>query len=735
MVSARTTLGAFLLGLAMIAGCVDRPVLPGAAPNSPFGAAEFFSDASQLLGEPGPPPEPAPLPSSVKNVPQRLRYLSLAEAIALALENGHIGQASARNPGNIIDDLSVFSGEVGSTDSVRVLALQPAIAGASIDAALSRFDPHTFMNLTLRGTDEPSTDLSANFNNSFNSSLNSSVNGQDATLNFGIAKPLSSGGVFGVSWITNYALLGNSSQDFSGTVNPYYLTRVQIGFEQPLLRDFGTRINQLSGGLPTSSLFPGFGSRFGPNQGILLARLRFDQQRAEFERRINHQLLNVETAYWNLYAAYVNLYATEQGLRMALEVWRVAKEQFPEKIDEGDFAGTRAQLQAFRGTRTQAMGRVFDAERTLRLLMGLPSDDGERLAPIDTPHTEAYEPNWHESLHDALTRRPELVLARQELQRKQMQAELAVNKLLPDLRFAATHSTIGLGSRLDGSGPIAEGIDAPANALKSLTSAQFNDWTLGLRFAMPLGFRAEHAIVRQARLEIAQAQGLIREQEMKSRSFLSRQYSRLHELLDVIATRREQRQALGEQLEVRFRKFGAGKLQVDFLQDSVRQWALALAAEHQTIAEYNAAIATFHFARGTLMQYDNVRMLEGNVPSLGVIPATEHERFRSEELGRHRSVKPDLGAFGMPKLGPNEVASVPRLISSTETEPLLTLPRVSAPMEAQVANPTVKQATLGVIVQNQSEPADAAEIAAPVRLPSQTPPRVRIGAPRRTPQE
>lgn len=720
--------------LALASGCVDRPVMPGVNPESPFGPSEFFKDAGKAVASADPPrSEPPPLPASVKNVNRKLRYLSLSEAMAMALENGYIGQASGRSPGSVSDDLSSFSGDVGSTDSVRVLALQPAIAGANIDAALSRFDPHTFANLTFRGTDEPAPELFSNFNNSFNSALNNSQNGQDATLQAGIAKPLASGGVFGINWITNYALLGSSRDDFGSTINPYYITRVELGFEQPLLRDYGTRYNQLANSLPTSSLFPGFSSRYSPSQGILLARLRFDSQRAEFERRINHQLLNVETAYWNLYAGYVNLYATEQGLRMAMEVWRVAKEQFPEKIDEGDFAGTRAQLQAFRSTRTQAMARVIDAERTLRLLIGLPADDGERLTPIDLPKTEAFEPNWYESLHDAMTRRPELVLARQELQRKQMNAELVVNKLLPDLRFVATHSTVGLGSRLDGNGPLVPGATVPQGAWQSLTSGQFNDWTLGLRFAMPLGMRAEHALVRQAKLEIAQAQGLIKEQETKAKSFLAKQYSKMHELLELINTRREQRVALGEQLEVRFRKFGAGKLQVDFLQNAVANWAGALAAEHQAIADYNAAIAAFHFARGTLMEYDNVKVLEGNVPTLGVVPATEHERFRSEEIGRRRTVPVEQGPFGLAKLAPGQVASVPELVATVETTP-------AAPKLAPPQPPTeAKEVWIeGLVVQPPRE----SEAIAPARLivrtqptepeavESSSPARVRMGQPR-----
>ncbi len=48
-------------------------------------------------------------------------------------------------------------------------------------------------------------------------------------------------------------------------------------------------------------------------EGILITRIRFDQQRAEFERNVNQMLLNVEVAYWNLYGGYWTLYSREQG--------------------------------------------------------------------------------------------------------------------------------------------------------------------------------------------------------------------------------------------------------------------------------------------------------------------------------------------------------------------------------------------------------------------------------------
>src|SRR5206468_1132546 len=103
--------------------------------------------------------------------------------------------------------------------------------------------------------------------------------------------------------------------------------------------------------------------------------------------------------------------------------------------------------------------------------------------------------------------RPELIIARQEILTRQMNLTLQKNAMLPDLRLAATHTTIGLGSRLDGNGTFidANGDPVTANALRSLTSTHFNSWTVGLNLNVPLGFRYERAQVRDARLALAQS--------------------------------------------------------------------------------------------------------------------------------------------------------------------------------------------------------------------------------------
>src|SRR5581483_284068 len=80
-------------------------------------------------------------PTTIFDTDRKIRYVSLSEAIASALEKGTTGVQSPFFPGAITDLLGTFSGRslVGS-DSVRVLALQPAIVANDIEAALSKFD-------------------------------------------------------------------------------------------------------------------------------------------------------------------------------------------------------------------------------------------------------------------------------------------------------------------------------------------------------------------------------------------------------------------------------------------------------------------------------------------------------------------------------------------------------------------------------------------------------------------
>src|SRR5262249_31052057 len=161
-------------------------------------------------------------------------------------------------------------------------------------------------------------------------------------------------------------------------------------------------------------------------------------------RSVNFMLTNVEFAYWNLYGSFINLYATEQAMRMAHTTWKVGNAQFQAgKIGVQDVSQALGQYEQFRGDRLAALGKVLEAERTLRGLLGLPMSDGKRLVPVDTPTVSPYLPDWNSALQECKTLRPELIMQRTDLKQKQLELTLAKNTLLPDLSAQMRYSIHG----------------------------------------------------------------------------------------------------------------------------------------------------------------------------------------------------------------------------------------------------------------------------------------------------
>src|SRR5207248_5375422 len=107
-------------------------------------------------------PADIPAPTTTQDPDRSPRYISLAVCIAIALEQGNVG---APNPafitltsGNVVnvfgDTLVSFTGgPINQSDSIRVLALDPAITGANIEASLAKFDARWISSMTWNKTD------------------------------------------------------------------------------------------------------------------------------------------------------------------------------------------------------------------------------------------------------------------------------------------------------------------------------------------------------------------------------------------------------------------------------------------------------------------------------------------------------------------------------------------------------------------------------------------------------
>jgi outer membrane protein TolC len=561
-------------------------------------------------------------PATVLDPSRPPRHLTLKEAVALALEQGTVGTAALN--GQAALTLPQFTGRgISQVGAMRVFALDPAIAGAEIERALSKFDARWINSITWNSVDQPILTLQQSF-----------TNGDRATLNSTLAKPLPTGGVAGITFNVDYLHLAQPPLDprFVALATSY-TPRLQFIFEQPLLQAFGVEVNQLLPNHPGSSLIPGLRPSGGQGtEGILLSRIRHDQARAQFDLVVNQMLLNVEAAYWTLYSAYYNLAAQEEGLKSSLDAYFVIRDRVSAGIMRQDQEfQARGQVESFRAQVVTARGQVLTAERDLRNLLGMKSDDGTRLVPVEFPTLVPYMPDWKDSTAQAMQFRPELSMARQELQAQRLNLILQRNLRRPDLRFFSSYDIAGLGSRLDGGA-------VPDNALHNFILNNFNSWQLGLRLDMPLGFRDGNALVRQAQLSLYRSYWQLYYAELQAQEFLTDQYRRVIQAHELIRVQRERRVAFENLVERLVLFLEVGDIRVPYettvlnLIQAQQQLASATAEEYRAIADYNIALAALEYAKGTIQRYNNVAVADGPLPPHVGKKAADHFRAREAAL-------------------------------------------------------------------------------------------------------
>jgi outer membrane protein TolC len=610
----------------------------------------------------------------VTSDPEReIRYISLAECISIALEQGSTGSQFGGQipilditgglPAVLFESLGSFSGTFNaSPDAIRVLRLDPATAGAAIESALSRFDAVWSNSATWNTTDRP---VGTSLDTFQSAGTVTTIEQQQATISTGIIKPLSTGGVAGITFDTAY-----TKTNLPAAVNPAYQPTLQFTFEQPLLQGFGTEINELRAASPGSILHPGTFNTQPTAEGILVTRLRFDQARAEFERNVHYLLLNTELAYWNLYASYWNLYATESGLKLAYETWRI----FDARYRAGsaaiqDLAQARGNYELFRAQRLQALNQVLEGERQLRAMLNLNGEDGKRLVPSDEPTLAPYMPDWTTSLQEALTLKPELVQARQEVKAAQMNLKATEDSELPDVRLTASYDFNDIGDRLDGPGT--------ENAFRNLSSGRFSDWSVGIQGNIPIGFRDAHAKTRVAKLHLARTFEVVRDQELKVQRILDKLYRQLDYNFNQVAVNRAQREAFGQQIRALAERVKSGKDTPDSILIAQRLYVPALQAEYNAIAGYNQALVAWEWTKGTIMQHDNVVISEGMLPGTAQARAVEHQRERTKAIVvRERQnplnydpLTPDGGPGVLPKIPTTSALSLPQVLGDATKLP------------------------------------------------------------------
>lgn len=413
-------------------------------------------------------------------------------------------------------------------------------------------------------------------------------------------------------------------------------TRLTINYTQPLLRNAGRSYNTAL---------------------TVLAEINTAAAHDELSQKLQAHLLDVTSAYWDLYRERGRLLQKQRLLDRAQEILTELERR--QEIDAlwSQIVRARAAVAGRRAEIFRARTEVRNAESKIRALVNAP-DLGDvtrfELIPRDRPQQENSPVALQESIETALRNRPEIGQAIKQIKAAGVRLNVSKNEILPALNLILETYASGLRGESDIGGAFADQFQVGEPS-----------YSIGLQYEFPIWNRAAQARLQKRRLELRQL-----EEQLRNTAELLR--------LEVEVAVREISTTYQE-MEANYLSMKAAQAEVDYIYDrwkllpgSDRSASLMLedlldAQERLNSAEFAYLDAQLNFsvsqitylkALGTLLQSEQIslqRYCECHLPGFEFTQSSIEDRQQILDSVLH---VPDEPVQGMPV--PQSTA-VPRL--------------------------------------------------------------------------
>lgn len=532
--------------------------------------------------------------------------------------------------GTVIEQALIYS-EV-FRDIGGVVLRSPDTVKTNLSDSLQQTDPQFGMESALSAFDATLTASSTYsnndrlFNNAFFAGGATSFQQDLHEHQIELSKRTATGSTLALRTLTEY----DANNAPANTFPSAFQTQVEGEMRQPLLQGGGLEFNRIAGP----------GARPGVYNGVLIARTNYDINHADFETALRDFVSNVENAYWDLYLAYRELDAKKKATEQALVLWNEAKSQSAgEIVNKAQEALARQQYfrlkadvdealsgRLLNGTQTrngsnggtvQSAGGILAAERRLRLLVGLPANDGTLIRPEDEPPMARIPYNWDVCLDEAMSQRPELHRQNATVNKREMELLAARNFLNPRLDAVGRYRYRGFGDDFLGGGP--QVAPNPTSSVGQLFTGDNQEWSVGIELSMPVGFRQAHAAVTHAQLALARARTVQREQQREIVSDLSGAFADTERAHQQVQNKLNQYLAAKEYFTaLKIQKEEQGlSVPADRLVDAMDRVVRAEVEFFRSRAEYAVALKNIHYEKGTILQYKDLRIAGASNESIG----------------------------------------------------------------------------------------------------------------------
>lgn len=383
------------------------------------------------------------------------------------------------------------------------------------------------------------------------------------------------------------------------TINPRYGSTLLLQFRQPLLKNFGPKINR---------------------REILVARNNRDVSEHQLRSVLIETIYQVEEAYWNLVHSIEYLKAKQQSLDLARDLLaKNLKEEEVGMIAPIEILSAQAEVATREADIIQARVMVSNSQDALRTLINLGAEKENAdamVVPIDTPASEKKDVSLDESMALARANRPDLLTDQVDLDTKEIEVGYFRNQLLPSLDLQAAYWSPGIsGTQIlyRNNDPLTGDIigTAPGSASQAIRDAfnfRYKNWSVGLTLTLPLSSlltRSDYVLAKASREQAA-----LRLQHREQQIALE-----VRNAVRAVQTNFERVQAYRLARELAASKLEAEekKLQVGFSTNYIvlqyqRDLGDARTAELLASIDYNLSLAGLERAQGTTLKSRSIRL-------------------------------------------------------------------------------------------------------------------------------
>ncbi len=459
---------------------------------------------------------------------------------------------------------------------LAVEILNPEIADASISLAKERFLPQFSMRYFTQNTNSPSfswIDAAGEVSTEYNNYV-----GQ-------YQQTLPSGATLTAS-LFSYQ---NETNTKFQTINPRYGSTLQFDFSQPLLRDFGFRVNR---------------------REIIIAKNNLAVSNSQLNQTLLDTVYNVEEAYWNLVYSIEDLKVKQQSLDLARELL----EKNRREVEVGTLApieilSAEAEVATREADILQAEALVNTNDEILKTIINMVMDDDIRLMsikPIDQPANTRTEISLDGALKTAMDNRPDLESLRWDIKSKDIDFVYAKNQLLPYLSLDASYWSPGIsGTQIlyENNNPLTGVIvgeipGGSSDALKDAMKFRYKNWSASFTLILPMNTVFTRALYAQSKTRLNQSKLRLQNQEQQIFLEVSNGVRAVQTDYKRIQAYKVAKELAEKKLDAEQKKLMVG-LTTNYLVLQVqRDLANARSAELRAVIDYNLSIARLNRTMG-----------------------------------------------------------------------------------------------------------------------------------------